>query len=273
MKKLVSYSKRPYVYAVLLSLGMILLSSIIHNSTLRTYILASVLLYGLLLFELFSTRYHAEHFEDQYELGEIHPVHHRANLVHHLIIPTVLFLSLVLFLFVNSQLHILLLIIILSLVLFSILFTNIMAYYEDKLRLEKRTANIYDIVSLVAVFLLSYSLTIAVPYFEFPESMAVLLITALVLVIGYLTIARYHLLTLANLSIVIVMSAIVLISGLVLNQLSISTLGITLTSSFYFYFLLVICNHLEDNTLDWKIITEYLAILVFSYVVILLGLV
>ena len=121
MKTLVQYTKRPYIYAVLITIGVMALYSILHTSGTSSYFIASISLYTLLLFELYSTKFYATTMDDQLELTAKNKKHRKAHWVHHLIMPTVLFVSIVLFIFSNSQLNLAFVIALISLVLFSIL--------------------------------------------------------------------------------------------------------------------------------------------------------
>lgn len=271
MKTLVQYTKRPYVYAVLITVGILALYSIIHTSTVSTYFLAAASLYTLLLFELYSTKFYALNVTDQFELTPSSKRHRRAHWVHHLIMPTILFTSIVLFIFVNSQLNIALVIALISLVLFSVLFLNIKAYYESKYKLEHKTANVYDIISIASVFMLSFSIFVITVLIGEIYLISGLLNIALLMVLGYLTISRYQLVNKQGGIILVAMLIVYFNSFLFLLNFNISLVAHTILTTFVYYYFTAIVNHFQDKSLNLKVIIEYLAVFVLIFVIILLG--
>lgn len=271
MKTLVHYSKRPYVYAGILTLGMAFLYSILHTSTPRTFFLSVIALYLLLIFELFSTKYYATGFDEQYQLENKDIKHKRAHWVHHFIMPTLLYLSMTSFLFVNAQLDMFLLVMVLSLFLFAFLFINIKAYYERKFKLERDTANVYDIISIAVVFMASYSILVGVGLTFESYIIAGLLIGAVILVMGYLTLSRYHLIGNRLALSLFALVALYINLFLVLLNFEINLLSHTLISTFAYYYYTALISHIADKNLSMKIFTEYLAVFALIFVIILLG--
>lgn len=271
MKTVVNYSKRPYVYALLLTVGMIMLYTIVHTSSPFRFILGALSLYALLLFELYSTKYYVFEINKQLTLEQKDIKHRRAHWVHHLILPTILFLSFVLFILVNSQLNMLLLLVILSFSLFSFMFINIKAYYERKYRIENRTANIYDVISISSVYMLVYALLVLTNFFGYNFLLAGLLNSALLLVMGYLTLSRYELLNNKGAFLLFSLVFVYINSFLVLLNFEISVIVHSVIATFGFYYFTVIINHLVEKTLNLKVIVEYLAVFVLIFVIIVLG--
>lgn len=271
MKTLVQYTKRPYIYAVLITLGIIALYSILHNSGTSHYFLAATSLYTLLLFELYSTKFYATSLNEQFELTTKSKKHRKAHWVHHLIMPTVLFVSIILFIFSNSQLNLLLAIALVSLVLFSVLFLNIKAYYENKYKLEHKTANVYDVISIASVFMLSFSIFVVTVLLGELYIVSGLLNVALLIVLGYLTLARYQLINKYGGILMCAMLLVYFNSFLALLNLEISLLAHAILTTFVYYYFTAVVNHYEDKSLDLKVIIEYLAVFVLIFVIIILG--
>jgi hypothetical protein len=271
MKTLVQYTKRPYIYAVLITIGVMALYSILHTSGISSYFIASISLYTLLLFELYSTKFYATTMDDQLELTAKNKKHRKAHWVHHLIMPTVLFVSIVLFIFSNSQLNLALVIALISLVLFSILFLNIKAYYENKYKLEHKTANVYDVISIASVFMLSFSIFVVTALLDELYIVTGLLNTALLIILGYLTLARYHLINKQGGILLFSMLMVYINTFLALLNFEISIVAHAILTTFVYYYFTAIVNHHEEKSLDLKVIIEYLAVFVLIFVIIILG--
>lgn len=250
---------------------MAFLYSILHTSTPRTFFLAVIALYLLLIFELFSTRYYANSFNEQFQLENKDIKHKRAHWVHHFIMPTLLYLSMTSFLFVNAQLDMFLLVMVLSLFLFTFVFINIKAYYERKFKLERDTANVYDIVSIAIVFMASYSILVGVGILFENYIIAGLLIGAVILVMGYLTLSRYHLIGNKMALSLFALVAIYINLFLALLNFKINLLSHTLIATFAYYYYTALISHIADKNLSMKIFIEYLAVFALIFVIILLG--
>ncbi len=271
MKTIVSYSKRPYVYAFLLTVGMVMLYSIVRTSGTVRFLIGSFSLYLLLLFELYSTKYYVFEIDKQLTFEKKDIKHRRAHWVHHLVLPTILFLSFVLFILVNSQLNMLLFLSLLSFALFSFTFINIKAYYERKYKIEKQTANIYDIISISSVYMLIYSLLVLGNFFGYNFIIAGLFNTLILLAMGFLTISRYDLL---NKKGYILLGALVLIYinlFLILLGYELSVLVYAVIATFGFYYFTVVVDHMDEDSLTLRVILEYLAVFLVIFVIIVLG--
>ncbi|HRO64956.1 MAG TPA: hypothetical protein PKU78_01935 [Candidatus Dojkabacteria bacterium] len=271
MKTLVQYTKRPYIYAVMITIGIMALYSILHTSSAISYFAASISLYTLLLFELYSTKFYATTFDDQFELTSRSKKHRKAHWVHHLIMPTVLFVSIVLFVFANSQLNMALVIALISLVLFSILFLNIKAYYENKYKLENKTANVYDVISIASVFMLAFSIFVVTALLGELYIISGLMNTAVLIILGYLTLARYHIINKQGGMMLFAMLLVYFNSFLALLNFDISIVAHTILTTFVYYYFTAVVNHYEEKSLDLKVIIEYLAVFVIIFVIIILG--
>lgn len=271
MKTFVQYTKRPYIYAVMITIGIMALYSILHTSSAISYFAASISLYTLLLFELYSTKFYATTFDDQFELTSRSKKHRKAHWVHHLIMPTVLFVSIVLFVFANSQLNMALVIALISLVLFSILFLNIKAYYENKYKLENKTANVYDVISIASVFMLAFSIFVVTALLGELYIISGLMNTAVLIILGYLTLARYHIINKQGGMILFAMLLVYFNSFLALLNFDISIVAHTILTTFVYYYFTAVVNHYEEKSLDLKVIIEYLAVFVIIFVIIILG--
>lgn len=271
MKTIVNYSKRPYIYALLLTIGMMMLYTIVRTSSPTRFIFGASSLYFLLLFELYSTKYYVFELNKQLTLEKKDIKQRRAHWVHHLALPTILFLSFILFILVNSQLNMLLFLGVLSFTLFSFLFINIKAYYERRYKIEKRTANIYDIISISSVYMLVYSLLVLTNFFGYNFMMVGFIIASILLIMGYLTISRYDFLNNKGVFILACLIFIYINSFLVLLNFNLSVLVHSVIATFGFYYFTVVVDHLDEETLNLRVILEYLAVFLLIFVIIVLG--
>ncbi len=271
MKTLIHYSKRPYVYALILTIGMAALYSIVHTSSPRYFFLAALALYLLLIFELYSTKYYSTSFDDQFHLESKEVKHRRSQWVHHFVMPTLLYLSITSFLFVNAQLDMFVLVILTSLLLFSILFVNIKAYYERKYKIEHNTANVYDVISITTLFMSTYSILVGVSITFANYVIAGLLIAAILLIMGYLTLSRYHLINNKSAFALFFLVGFYINLFLILLNFQINVLSYTVITTFIYYYYTAIINHVVDKTISLKVFTEYLAVFSLIFVIILLG--
>lgn len=271
MKTIVNYSKRPYVYASILTIGIMMLYTIVRTTNPVQFIFGALSLYLLLLFEIYTTKYYVLELNKQLALENRSIKHRKAHWIHHLILPTILFLSLVLFILVNSQINMLLLLTVLSFVLFSFMFINIKAYYERRYMIENRTANIYDVISISSIFMLVYSLLILTGFFGNSFLLTLLLNTFVLGVMGYLVLSRYDLSDLKGLLILMFLLFVYINSFLLLLNFEITVLLHTVIATFGFYYFTVIVNHLSEKTLTLKVILEYLVVFILIFVIIILG--
>lgn len=265
MLHILHWKKRPLVYALVVTVGFAFLLTILENLPADYFFMAAGIIYLVLLFELYSTVFYASRLLDQFQLPPVDDKDKLPQLIHHLVLPTVIYLGLVIFLFFNHQHSLNLFFIILVFVIFSVLFTNIRAFYEDKFKLEAATHNIYDFLMLI----ISYIATDAVlNIFSFAQSSVVMIIffTGLVLLLlGALVLLRYHLYSGRNMVILTVLILVYsVVTGLLIN-LGLNISVVALISTLEFYYLLAYYNHVLDNSLSGKVITEY--ILVFLIII------
>ena len=271
MKTLVHYTKRPYIYALILTIGMTILHTIVVTSSIQKYLFSAALLYLLLLFELIGTKYFVVHKSKQLSLVKGDKKHRRAHIVHHLILPSLLFLSIVSFMIVSAQLNVIALIMIATFVLYSILFTNVRSYYENDNKLEHRTANIYDVVCIISAFLLIYSLLVLIVNSQLSFVISGLLISEIMIVLGYLTLSRYQLVNNKGLTILVGMLVVYLNVFFFLTNLHVTLMLQTISATFIYYYFVVIVSHINDKSFTWKVLIEYLAIFVLLFVLMILG--
>jgi len=255
--------KRPLIYAIIITIGFIFLQNILHTAPDQYFFLGMLMLYPILLFELLITRYYAKLLLNQFALP---PVNEDQDRFAHIIHPLVYF-SLVCFLYFHKQLSIQPFLFVIILLIFWLLFTNIRAYYEDKFKLELLTHNIYDIITILAVFFIldSFSNIIGSNNFNvnlvfFPQTFSFLLFFKLICI-------RYKIT--GKFLILILLSVILGAVAVILTNIGLSELAISFLLSETFYFIFAYMLHMHDGSASLKILSEYFIIFIMSLVLLI----
>jgi hypothetical protein len=259
------WKKRPFVYATVLTLGFALLLNILENLPDNFFFSAALILYVVLLFELFSTRFYAQRILDQFELPPVEGEDRLAQLIHHIILPTFTYVGLVIFLFFNHQHSLNILLLVLVWAIFAILFTNIRAYYEDKFKLERITHNVYDFLMLIISFISIDAILNIFSYTDAARILIVLAVAVTLIFLGFLVLIRYGLTNLSHIRVmlgtIIVFAALLYIFLLYGQSLSL----VSFIGTLFFYYLIAYFNHVLDDSFSGKVLLEY--VLVFSIIV------
>ncbi|MCA9387076.1 hypothetical protein KC669_03515 [Candidatus Dojkabacteria bacterium] len=194
-KHLVKITLRPFLYALFISIGFFGLILTLEFSDGRSFIPMSVILYVLVAFELYSTanHYHIFHKKNTDAVYEFED-HRIIQYAHHAILPTMLYIGLVLFLFYHNEPSLYFLILLTTFVLFFILFENIHSFYKHKFSLNKSTHYIYDIVTIVLTFLSSAGLLELNSNTSAKTSSLFIVFISILVILNLLTISR-HLIT------------------------------------------------------------------------------
>jgi hypothetical protein len=268
MKQIFSWKKRPFFYSFVITVGFAFLLSILHNLPENFYFSAAAVLYFLFLFELFNTRYFAQKILEQFGFAPLTDETALILFIHHLVLPTLAYIGIVLFLFFNADPNFNLFWLILIFILFSVLFTNIRAHYEDKYKLEELTANIYDIYTLVIAFVTADGLENAARSAGLNPGFVVALILLLLFLLALISIIRYSLLrpkvfrvVLPSFIIITLVLFLLVSSGLAAGQ-------IALISTLMLYYIIAFLNHYRDGTLNMNVITEYVVVFLLLLVIV-----
>ncbi len=268
MKQILSWKKRPFFYSLVITVGFAFLLSILHNLPESFYFSAAGVLYFLFLFELFNTRYYAQKILEQFGFAPLTDETALILFIHHLVLPTLAYIGIVLFLFFNSDPNFNLFWLVLIFILFSVLFTNIRAHYEDKYNLEELTANIYDILTLVIAFVAADGLENAARSASLNNGFVVALILLLLFLLAIISIFRYRLLkpqvfrvVLPSFFAITLVLFLIVSSGLAAGQ-------IALISTLMLYYIIAFLNHYRDGTLNLNVITEYVVVFLLLLVIV-----
>ena len=269
MSTAVTNKRRPLIYAIVMTIGFIFLQNLLQTLPEQYFLTGVLFLYPMLIFELLTTRYNAQLLLKQYSLPPISENKESvSHLVHHVILPSLIYFSSVSFLFFHRQPSLQPFLTIGVFFIYWILFTNIRAFYEDKFKLELYTHNIYDIITTLSAFFSFVSIINIFKSNQFNLLFIFIPLTAIFLLLYHLIVVRYqvHLSLAVKFLIGILFAAgtlIVSYSGL--NELD---AGFILTEVFYFTFAITL--HYHDGSANLKIISEYIIIFTLS-IVLLLG--
>lgn len=269
---IINWKKRPLVYALVITSGFWFLISLLENLPDRFYFVGSVFLYLILLFELYSTKYYARRLLDQFQLPQVDEKDKLIHLIHHFILPSFAYFSFVLFVFFNHQKSAHLIILAIIFIIFSVLFTNVRAYYEDKFKLEQGTHAIYDIIVIIMMFVSSDS---ALQTFGFLGSSGWVTLAAILIaytVLSMLLLIRKQQINNKSLQTLVVGALLLIAFLLVLQSFRFNNFAVALLSTLLFYFVVAVFHHQQVSSLSKAIIGEYFVVFLI-FIVLMYGVV
>lgn len=257
--------KRSVIFSILIFAGFLLLQKIIIEFTFEYYIA-----YCIIFFSLFITFLYADHLSHYKKLNQkmifmLDKRYYLNFLFQHYILPIMLFIALCVFSYVNIDLTFKFLIILVCSVAFLFCLINIQSYFQNKLQTESKTHSIYDTVKLILFFVLvNIELQF---YFSFNLNsffLIVILIITTIIEVWLIFIRNniYHI----NTFIYIISSGIIIavfaIIGIHLLRFTLLQLNLLLFS--IYYLLISVINHKLEGTLNFKVISEYIFVILLS---------
>lgn len=243
-----------------MTIGLALLFNLNENLNQPVFFSSVLVLYLILIFELTSTFYHGKSILKQLSLSNIDAKHKDVQLIHHLVLPSMLYFGLVFFIFSNNLIYAEIPTLTVSFILFTILFTNIRAYYENDFKLALKTTNIYDFISIICSFFLTFSTFKLASVLDITGYELLIPLNLINVTLGLLTLIRYHILSNKRLLLMFGLLAIFNTLLVLIIFFSASTIIATALVSLLFYYFTAIANHLGDDTFEPKILIEYMVI-------------
>jgi hypothetical protein len=145
------------------------------------------------MFELFVT---ANHYHVIHRKNTTTEYDFEKNIIiqygHHIFLPSVLYFSIISFIFTYQQPSIYLLILAISVGLFYVLFKNIQSFYNHHLSLLKSTKHVYDFVSIAIVFLTTAAfIEVESAYSSLDTDFLVAGMLGMIVAVSVLTVARH----------------------------------------------------------------------------------
>lgn len=262
---------RSNLYGGIIGAGLWLLALILNTTNSGEFLFASIILYLIVLIELYSSSNHYQivkraNSKKVYNLEQDSSVQY----LHHIVLPSLLYISLVLFIFFIEQTNLYFLVIFLGAVLFAILFQNIDAFYDHEFAHNKATYYVYDVINLFLVFLqLFITLNTAGRFglgisFTIVSALIVLLINILFLVTRH----YYSLKLLLGLASMIIIWNIGLFY--ILN-LGLSSWIISFLGSLFFYSIAEYINHSTERKINKAVMIDYMLYIVLAVLVLSVG--
>jgi len=266
--KLLDHKKRPLIYAFTLCIGLLVLIFNLRQLENKYFYTTSIVLYFILIFELISTRFHASQMLKQLSLPQAMD-NMTVHLIHHIFLPTLLYLGLITYIFFNHEKSIEILTLTISFLSFSGLFTNIKAHYEDKHNLEKQTKAIYDIITLISIFFLSdFAIKIFI-YNNLNQSFIAILMCIIFIIFAILFLLRMQLVSKPYIVLTTVYMLIATIINIIFSMYITNINIMALLQPLFFYYYLAYVHHKQDNSLNIQIIIEYFVVFLLISVLII----
>ncbi len=225
------------------------------------YFFSSVVLYLVVLFEMFYVWFVSKEKLRQFDLPLISTYTKLKQFLHHFLLPTIFYIALSGFIYYNNQPAIRIPFVLLSFIAFTSLFINLRAFYQDKFKLEESTYYVYDLIELVSFFMI---VNLALHFWDINGLIfliPILLVFVISLLIFILNLYQLDQLELKSLILVIIFSILVagFLAGLVLFA-SLNLISLNLLTFISYYFLYGILSHKVDGSLNLSVMVEYLSI-------------
>ena len=248
---------KSFGYAFSIGSGLWMLTIILEVASTAEFLFASIILYSLVLLELYmsSNHYHIQKRKNSnatYLLERDKIIQYS----HHIILPSILYLSMVSFMLFTNQQNLYLLLILIGSFLFGILFDNIDAFYDHEMSHNKATFYIYDAINLFLVFLITYGVLAAQTRYSLDVSFSYLGVL-FGLVVNFVFLLSRHIRTntlIYGISVGVVIWNIVLY---ILLYLNVSIWVISFTASILFHFAILYTNHSVEREIKADILLDH----------------
>ncbi len=264
MMKIFDLSKwkiRPLLYSLSITIGLFINILSLENNSVDLFIVGSLVLYLIISFEQYITAnhyqvHHRKNSEKVYDLEE----HKYAQYLHHLAIPSLLYFSLVSFIYFFQQPSIYFLILIITFILFGVLFENIYSFYRHKFSLLKSTNYIYDVISIIIIFFITGTLFEAAGGGFINEIIASFIFGFINIFVLFLFLVR-HFLTFQGLILSGIYSVFTLIVFYFFTLAVISSISVSVILSILFAIFLHALSNYNRDGIDKDELVEYLILL------------
>lgn len=253
---------RSLFYALNITLGGLLALQELYLGARQNFFLVNLAVVIIFVIELYTSRsYHRNR--------QILPpgVLERKDIwLHHFIVPVSAYFSLVGFTYFNRDPYIIFAMFVISLAVFTVLFTNIQAFYSNLVQLELSTHYVYDIVKLL-IFFWSANLIINMVY----EGYVIVSLCLPIISIGMMVLLaeRYGKLERSTLNLIIQLTVVInLLAFAIVFLLGIPSLLASLGIFLIFYLGTAVVYHYMHQDLNKSLIAEYATTLVLALLLI-----
>ncbi|MBP9758938.1 hypothetical protein KBD45_04520, partial [Candidatus Dojkabacteria bacterium] len=281
LKKLIVQNLRAFFYASILTIGFYLLIQILDNSSIietsipwlkfinvmpnLQFVFGSLILYILLLGELQATTFWGKKRGHQLEIPIVEKHHEFNHYLLHLFLPSIAYWSLISFVYFNLNYQFWAFFLGIVFIVFSLLFSNIHAYFINNMKIEEETHKIYDFLKIVIYFTGIYSIFEAWYTFNLDNILTSVLIILFSELILFLYVSKYHHLY-DSIYILTILAALLagIITFIILNIKSLISFDHIFVLTTYFFFITGIIHHKIKRDLTFKIFGEYLVLSLFA---------
>lgn len=270
MKKAYFFLKKNFrslFYALTISLGIELGIQILYDKGLKFYIYSNSLFFFVLIFEVYQSWRSSTKIFRQIDLPINSPYSLNSNIFKHLILPLLLFLSITLFEYFNTDQVIRFIAGFLSFIQFFLVFINIRSYYEDNFVTESSTNYIYGLIELSIFFFLSNAIMNFGIQFNIAKIFIAGLISILVLLEGVIQLFLSSISDILTLLYFLICSLIIFLTFLLLLNLGFAYLSINIIILLEFYISISLFIHKLNRSLTKDLIIEYTLILVIAFLI------
>lgn len=262
LSKLTKKYFRTFFYSLSVTLGIyIALQELHQNQSINRFILFSLLVLFIYVVEIFS-HWRTKSSKVEINLDFDDEINELSHLFHKLILPIGLYFSIVGFGFYNLRSSSLIFLLIAVFVTFFILFVNIRAFFDHKLRAQDKTHYVYDLIKFLIFFCLADVFSNAANNFTdnlvlYAASMIAVTFSLIVLMLWRYD--KVHLYSLVYGSIASVFIGIIFF--LYHIDRVVNSLQISLGLFFIFYLTSAIIHHLVMKTFSRGVLTEYVLVI------------
>ncbi len=265
MKNFLKNNRRGIFYGFFVSIGLMFVLDLLITAGLNYFLVGSAILFLIFVTEILTSKLYSKKILTQMEIPQVDTYSRLSQLTHHIVLPTILYLSclgIVYFYHLTLPKYFFFFI---CFFIFSLLFINIRAYYEDKFKLEERTHYIYDIIKFVTFFQFANTFLEIRNYFSFDKVIIYILIGFTALFINTLVTIRRHQLNFATFLFNLFTSTVIGLVAYLLNTYTdFSIIAISAYSLLVFYITSAILHHKLEGSLNREIALEYVAVLLLS---------
>ncbi|MBN1915990.1 hypothetical protein JW796_03290 [Candidatus Dojkabacteria bacterium] len=268
MKNFLINNRRGIFYGFFISIGLIFLVELMINLEQKLFFIASIILYLVFVFEVLTSQIYSKKILAQMEIPQVDTYSKFSQFTHHLLLPTALYMSC---LGIIYYYHLTLpkyFFFFICFFIFTLMFINIRAYYEDKFKLEERTHYIYDIIKFITFFQLTNTILETINYFGFDPFLSYVLIGMTAFMINTIVTIRRN--QFNYLTIIFNLITTLVIIETVVALSSYTNFSILATSSYtllVFYITSAILHHKLEGSLKKEVLLEYLVVLLLSLVI------
>ncbi|MDQ6986068.1 MAG: hypothetical protein Q9M76_07315 [Candidatus Dojkabacteria bacterium] len=261
-KEILHWEKRAIVYSALLAFGLGLLVIIFELLPDKYFFTFAITIFLIILLELFITTnfYHEKHTTNK-KIFYNFKHHNILQVIHHLFFPSLLYWSIVIFIYFNKGIEFYLFFIVLSFVLFLILFENIHSFYKNNISINKSTNYIYDSLSIIFSYLWIDNIFNFGKRNDYSFYISLVIGTCVILFLNFMTLFRHNL-SKKSILYSFTGTACYFFIMILANKISVAPIAYALITSIYYYLLSSYIVHDLEHKYDKDIFFEYIVVLI-----------